>query len=73
MSARGSASGCKVADAGSACDKRWSRHMSFLTKLPTELYSPDAFKEFIGGPAFDLGNAKAMAASMPIALNSSVW
>ena len=35
--------------------------MSFLTKLPTELYSPDAFKEFTGGSDFEIGNARAMA------------
>jgi triacylglycerol lipase len=35
--------------------------MSFLTKLPAELYNPDAFKRFSGGSDFDIGNARAMA------------
>ena len=35
--------------------------MSFLTKLPTELYNPDAFKQFTGGTEFEIGNARAMA------------
>jgi triacylglycerol lipase len=35
--------------------------MSFLTKLPIELYNPDAFKEFTGGTDFSIGNARAMA------------
>jgi triacylglycerol lipase len=35
--------------------------MSFLTKLPAELYNPDAFKQFSGGSDFDIGNARAMA------------
>jgi hypothetical protein len=35
--------------------------MSFLTKLPAERYSTDAFKGFKGGRDFDIGNATAMA------------
>ena len=35
--------------------------MSFLTKLPAELYNPDAFKQFSGGTEFQIGNARAMA------------
>jgi triacylglycerol lipase len=35
--------------------------MSFLTKLPAELYNPDAFKQFTGGTEFSIGNARAMA------------
>ena len=35
--------------------------MSFLTKLPAELYNPDAFKQFSGGSDFGIGNARAMA------------
>jgi hypothetical protein len=35
--------------------------MSFLTKLPAELYNPDAFKQFSGGSGFGIGNARAMA------------
>jgi triacylglycerol lipase len=35
--------------------------MSFLVKLPIERYAPDAFTQFARGPAFDIGNAKAMA------------
>jgi triacylglycerol lipase len=35
--------------------------MSFLTKLPIELYNPDAFKQFSGGTEFEIGNARAMA------------
>jgi len=35
--------------------------MSFLTKLPAELYNPDAFKQFSGGTEFEIGNARAMA------------
>jgi triacylglycerol lipase len=32
-----------------------------LTKLPAELYRPDAFKQFSGGTEFQIGNARAMA------------
>jgi pimeloyl-ACP methyl ester carboxylesterase len=35
--------------------------LSFLTKLPAELYDPDAFKQFSGGTEFEIGNARAMA------------
>ena len=35
--------------------------MSFLTKLPAELYRLDAFKQFSGGTNFEIGNARAMA------------
>jgi triacylglycerol lipase len=35
--------------------------MSFLVKLPIEHYAPDAFAQFAGSPAFDIGNTKAMA------------
>jgi hypothetical protein len=35
--------------------------LSFLTKLPAELYRPDAFKQFSGGTEFEIGNARAMA------------
>jgi hypothetical protein len=35
--------------------------LSFLTKLPAELYNPDAFKQFSGGTEFEIGNARAMA------------
>jgi pimeloyl-ACP methyl ester carboxylesterase len=35
--------------------------MSFLTKLPIELYNKDAFKQFTGGTDFEIGNARAMA------------
>ncbi|MGB8400434.1 lipase family protein [Bradyrhizobium sp.] len=35
--------------------------MSFLVKLPTERYDPDAFKQFVGGQDFEIGNARAMA------------
>ena len=35
--------------------------MSFLVKLPTELYDPMAFAQFTGGRDFTIGNAKAMA------------
>src|ERR1700730_8682005 len=35
--------------------------MSFLTKLPAELYRPDAFKKFSDGTEFEIGNARAMA------------
>jgi len=35
--------------------------MSFLVKLPIEHYAPDAFAQFAGGPAFEIGNARAMA------------
>jgi hypothetical protein len=35
--------------------------LSFLTKLPAELYNPDAFKQFSGGTGFEIGNARAMA------------
>lgn len=35
--------------------------MSFLTKLPAELYNPEAFKQFSGGSDFGIGNARAMA------------
>jgi len=36
-------------------------HVSFLTKLPTDRYDTDAFKQFTGGTEFEIGNAKAMA------------
>jgi Lipase (class 3) len=35
--------------------------LSFLTKLPAELYNPDAFKQFSGRREFEIGNARAMA------------
>jgi triacylglycerol lipase len=35
--------------------------MSFLTKLPIELYDKDAFKQFTGVTDFEIGNARAMA------------
>jgi triacylglycerol lipase len=35
--------------------------VSFLVKLPIEHYAPDAFAQFAGSPAFDIGNTKAMA------------
>jgi len=35
--------------------------MSFLTKLPIELYNTSAFDRFTGGSDFNIGNAKAMA------------
>jgi hypothetical protein len=35
--------------------------LSFLTKLPAELYRLDAFKQFSGGTDFEIGNARAMA------------
>jgi hypothetical protein len=35
--------------------------MSFFTKLPRDRYDKDAFKEFSGGTAFIIGNARAMA------------
>ena len=36
-------------------------HVSFLTKLPTDRYDKDAFKQFTGRTEFEIGNAKAMA------------
>lgn len=35
--------------------------MSFLVKLPIEHYARDAFAQFADRPAFDIGNARAMA------------
>jgi hypothetical protein len=35
--------------------------MSFLVKLPSELYDPAAFAQFTGGSNFEIGNARAMA------------
>src|SRR6202171_1075691 len=36
-------------------------HVSFLTKLPTDRYDKDAFKQFTGRTEFEIGNARAMA------------
>jgi len=35
--------------------------VSFLTKLPTDRYDPDAFNRFTSGTEFEIGNARAMA------------
>ena len=58
----------------SSCNDRWSRYVSFLTKLPIDRYDPDAFKQRTSRLIYtELSAVLSAAAQIKLAASLLTW